>query len=66
MDSIGPSAAPTALYTNVHGRPHRLPTSNALGSLRRQVPLHRPLFRALPWGVRVWLCLSRLQRIHIG
>jgi hypothetical protein len=27
----------------VHGRPHRLPTSGALGSPRRRVPLHRPL-----------------------
>jgi hypothetical protein len=50
----------------VHGRPHQLPTSDALGSPRRRVPLHRPLFRALPWAVRPWWCLSRRQRIHIG
>jgi hypothetical protein len=59
-----PRAAPTAppAVTNgphpVNGRPHRLPTSGALGSPRRQVPLHRPLLRALPWAVRAWWCLS--------
>jgi hypothetical protein len=48
----------TARYP-VHGRPHRFPTSGALGSPRRRVPLHHPLFCALPWAVRVWWCLSR-------
>jgi hypothetical protein len=50
----------------VHGRPHRLPTSDALDSPRRRVPLHRPLFHALLWTVRAWWCMSRPQRIHIG
>jgi hypothetical protein len=50
----------------LHGWPHRLPTSGALGSPRRRVPLHHPLFRALPWAVRAWWCLSCPQRIHIG
>jgi hypothetical protein len=43
----------------VHGWPHRLPTSGALGSPRRRVPPHRPVFRTLPWAVRAWWCLSR-------
>jgi hypothetical protein len=50
----------------VSGRPRRSPTSVVRGSPPPRVPLHHPLFGHLLQEVRVWWCLSRLQRILTG
>jgi hypothetical protein len=69
--TAAPRAAPTTSPAVTDGPPPRTWPASLVAYVRRprsprwRVPLHRPLFCALPWAVRAWWCLSRPHRIHI-